>query len=171
MRQPKESPYQNSTHEIFDVNGFPFRECRRCDGTGIHQYNTVTGNVCFKCQGSGSEIAPRAKEAYVAWRTHLKSQYEALVKNLKVGDEILWDKSWRVVKSITRTDKPCAWKRENGGPEIAEDWYHILEFVDGVEKVSGNCVYRRRARDLDPSPFVAMIKAPEVKKKAGLNAP
>ena len=158
MREPKESIFKNSTQEILDVNGFPFRECRRCDGTGIHQYNSKTGNTCFKCVGAGSEIAPRAKDAYIAWRMHLKSQREASPMNLTVGDEILHDRIWRVIKLITRTDKPCGWKRDNNGPEIVTAWYHILEFVDGTVFTSTNCLYRRRARDLDPTQFLAMIK-------------
>lgn len=172
MKEAKDSPFENSSHEILDVNGFPFRECRRCDGTGIHSFNLVHGNMCFNCKGSGNEIVPRARDAYIAWRKHLQSQREASVTNLDVSDKILHDQTWRVIKSITITDKPCGWKRDNGGPEIVTDWFHILEFVDGtVDTCNGNSVFRRRYADaLDPTPYLAMIKAPRVKKKAGSNA-
>ncbi len=170
MRQPKESPFKNLTHEIFNADGFPFRECRRCDGTGIHSHNTLTGNVCFKCQGSGNEIAPRAKDGYIAWRAHVRQQTETSVSKLVVGDEILCDETWRVIRSITKTDKPCGWSRVNNGPLTECSWYHDLEFVDGTVVTSTDCILRRRPRVLDPAPFLAMIRAPKVKKKAGSNA-
>ena len=158
MREPKESIFKNSTHEILDVNGFPFRECRRCEGTGVYSFNLLTGNTCFNCRGGGAEIAPRAKKAFVAWRAHLKGQREATPKNLNVGDEILHNKTWRVIKSITQTDKPCGWRKENNGPEIVTDWWYVLEFVDGTVLESNSCLYRRRAQNLDPTSFLAMIK-------------
>ena len=164
MNEIKESPFKSRDDEILNKNGFPFRECRRCDGSGHHSYNPQTGTICFNCLGTGNEIVPRAHDAYIAWLAHIKVRKNPMVSQLEVGDKIAHEKQWKTVVRVTQTDRESGWSKTN---EVVTRYYyyHEIELSDGTIWVQNeNCIQRRQAVVLDPTPFLAMIKPKRAKK-------
>ena len=148
-----------SETEWFTREGFPMQTCKRCHGSGRYSFNTITGDRCFRCLGSGKEIAKRAVDAYKAYQDYKKSLAKPTVKNLAVGDQIAHDHNWKVVISLTETDEVCGSHTVNNGSPTY-DYFWIVELEDGTKlKDSCNLLVRRRVAKYDAQPFLAMVKA------------
>ena len=148
-----------SETEFFTKEGFPMQVCKRCHGSGRYSFNTITGDRCFGCLGSGKQIAKRASDGYNAYQDYKKSLAKPTVKNLSVGDQIAHDHNWKVVVSLVETDEVCG-ELKSGNNPIVYDYFWIVELEDGTKlKDNGNLVVRRRVGKYDAQPFLAMIKA------------
>lgn len=155
-----------------DHYGFPVRTCTRCGGSGQHSFNMIDGNVCYGCNGTGSQH-PRGKvaDAYIAFVEARRRHTQALVNRLAPGDVVTnWtdrpraDAVWRTVATITVDEsQPCAWQIVDG-VRSPSGYRTTVTYTDGTsETMSGNMVIRRQGT-VDPAPFVAAATATRSRK-------
>lgn len=144
--------------------GFPIQPCTRCNGTGEHSYNSVTGRVCFQCNGTTLMIAPHAKKAWTVFQLELKNRKDAQAGKLAVGDLIARNKVWCEVKDVSFTTEICGSSRVNG--EIVKNYYNVsITVTNGTTEetftTSENHVMRRSTAGVDVQQYLAMIKQPK----------
>lgn len=116
---------------------YPKQDCSRCGGTGRYSYNSMHGDRCYGCSGTGQQIAgKRAAAIQQEIVERIRRQKEAQAGDIGAGDR-LWITDGRIASSIRRGD---------GGSWIeVEDVVQIIDAHRGGS-VSGTLVQDRRAQ-------------------------
>jgi hypothetical protein len=120
--------------------------CGRCDGTGHHQFNQVTGTVCFACSGAKVRLSARGKRASDAYDAALADTAASVApKDLKPGMRI-WSRArhetsplatykaaWRTVASseVSAVFPNGKGIDDDGRPCDVEVTHYSITFTDG----------------------------------------
>ncbi|MFI0967142.1 hypothetical protein ACH4S8_38010 [Streptomyces sp. NPDC021080] len=102
------------------IINFETTECSRCGGTGHHQYNQITGTVCFQCLGTKTVLTRRGRLARERYDEAMAARLAVPVVDLQPGD-LVWA-HYSTYSGYTPVDSRKAWRRvkaveiqENGG--------------------------------------------------------
>lgn len=142
---------------------FPTKACTRCGGSGRYSYNTIDGDRCYGCQGTGRMWATKKVAAQVeAYRLAARRQKEAQASALAVGDRVVSDLSsrlagqgWATIVSIVETGDACGWSLGTAGERTVTATYRIVELDNGLtRRIAGNQIVRRFSAGVDPTPYV-----------------
>lgn len=151
-----------------DKYGFPVVACTRCGGAGRHGRNTVDGDRCYGCQGTGTVLAPEvAREVVAEFAAAQRTAARPKVRDLKVGDVVskpytqLEDAQFRrVVRVLVAPQKPTRFEGR-GDKKRPVAFAAAIDFEDGTrDVVTTDFVYARRGAQVDPAPYVARAVKP-----------
>ena len=102
---------------------FPKRDCSRCGGSGRYSYNSMHGDRCYGCSGTGRQFAgSKVSTLATEIRQRIRSQKEALASDVGAGD-LLWIVAGRIASRIDRGD---------GG-----SWIEVLDVTHSLGERSG----------------------------------
>ena len=169
----------NSTNNRTDKRGFPITECGRCGGSGRYSYNTMHGDRCYGCSGTGWVHTKGAAKPAAEYREAMKAQSQTTCNNIEPGDKIRrmitsddravpvyarnvkGDEWVEVVETEVLYDQPCGWGNTHGKMReewTPEQWATRIVWADGRETVINNHVVARYNGGIDPAPFLARVK-------------
>ena len=146
-----------------DKYGFPVVVCPRCQGRGTHGHNTVDGERCYGCGGTGHTYAPEVLRDVVAeFAAAQRAAARPKVRDLKPGDVIskpytqLEQAQFRtVVRVLVAPQKPTRFEGRGKAKRPAA-FAAAIDYADGTrDVVTTDFVYARRGANVDPEPFVA----------------
>jgi hypothetical protein len=152
--------------------GFPIETCDRCQGSGQYSFHLIHGTMCFNCNGEGTRIVKRARQAWKMYQQELWDLKHTPVSRLQVGDIIAHEKVWRRVSAIDVGDRVCHWritgKDENGNDVMEPKCYMIVLTIEALHKgdvhlpeakrpVHCNGEARLNTSKVDASKYLAMI--------------
>lgn len=80
---------------------FETETCGRCGGSGRYSFNTMDGDRCYGCQGSGIRFTKKGRAALEAWRSEYR--IEKLATEIVPGDRIIWVDHLRKCKRFILT--------------------------------------------------------------------
>lgn len=84
-----------------DRHGFAVRACKRCHGSGRHQYNSdLHTSTCFTCGGRSFVHTVAGRRQYQAWQEAIKAAQAIAVRDLVAGDHVAYQ--WFGTGSNTR---------------------------------------------------------------------
>jgi hypothetical protein len=84
---------------------FETENCDRCDGTGMHSYNTMHGRTCFKCKGSGKQLSRSGVAARKAYDAAIERYCTLPGSELQAGD-VIWDFKTSTRKGWVKLETP-----------------------------------------------------------------
>jgi hypothetical protein len=149
--------------------GFPIQECTRCGTSGKHSYNDIHGETCMKCAGVGFVIVRKALPAWNAYRKALRQSKECRAIELVIGDHVAIDGEWRQVEAMAVTPEIRGWATvfehtSAIGTKVPTDYAMLLTIGGEIHNANTSTVYRRKAKSVDPAPYLAMIPKSRTKK-------
>ena len=101
----------------------PKRCCSRCGGSGRYSYNSMHGDRCYGCNGTGTQLAGKKAGTIAAEiQTRIRRRKEALAADIGAGD-LLWIVDGRIASRIGRGD---------GG-----SWIEVLDVTHSLGERSG----------------------------------
>jgi hypothetical protein len=142
----------------------PVVVCARCDGVGMHGSNSVDGDRCYGCGGTGHQYAPEVKRDVVAkFASAQRAAARPQVRQLKVGDSIsrtytqLADAHFKqVARILVAPQRPTRFEGR-GAARRPVAFAAVVDFTDGSrDVVTTDAVYARRGAIVDPAPFVKL---------------
>lgn len=144
-----------------DKYGFAIRECRRCGGSGRYSYNTIDGDRCYGCGGTGWQHTPKASKAYLAWVAACKAARQPVGADLLPGDLVRdyhAPKSEPFAKVVAVAHDPYEWAGHSNRPDGTR--FNIMTGVtiildDGRIWRHRACSLVRRKRNVPAAPFLA----------------
>jgi hypothetical protein len=118
------------------------------------------GSVCYGCGGAGQVIAKHAQKAWAAYNEAVKEASSRPVAEIKVGDTVMIQGNGSrfvryVVLGISTNESGFM---NNGVPTPTT----TFRFEDLLYTIASNWMIRvPLAEQVDPAPFLAMIKEPK----------
>jgi hypothetical protein len=86
---------------------FEQETCSRCGGCGRYSYNQLTGDTCFKCNGSGQQFTRAGKAARREWDRLIAAACTVPTWLAQPGDKIRCNlgmsdpRRWHLIESAT----------------------------------------------------------------------
>ena len=88
-----------------DQSLFEAKFCGRCGGSGKFSFNSMDGDRCYGCHGSGIQLTARGKAA----KAHLISLQQIAVSDLQVGMFIFDSEVGKFLPILEIGAEPCGW--------------------------------------------------------------
>jgi hypothetical protein len=145
-----------------DKYGFPVVACSRCGGAGRHGANSLDGDRCYGCGGTGHRYAPGVLRDVVSqFAAAQRAAARPNVRQLKAGDTVsrpysqLHEAHFRhVARILVAPQRPTRFEGR-GDARRPVAFAAAVDYTDGTRDfVTTDAVFARRGATVDPAPFV-----------------